>query len=170
MKLYSWNLNGIRACMKDDQFDKFIKSQKPDIACFQESRALPDQVDLSPYKKYNQYWNPAEKKGYSGTTTLSKTEPLGITTGIGHKELDNEGRVQNVEYDKFYLVNVYTPNAQRELTRLDLRQDWDKKFLKHLKKLEKKKPVVVCGDFNVAHTEDDLANPKSNKKERWIYS
>ena len=150
--------------MKEDRFDRFIKNQRPDIACFQETRALPEQVDLASYKKYEHHWNPAEKKGYSGTTTFSKYTPLNISTGVGHKLLDAEGRVQNVEYEDFYLVNVYTPNAQRELTRLELRQEWDKKFLRHLKKLEKKKPVVCCGDFNVAHTEDDLANPKTNKK------
>ena len=164
LKLYSWNLNGIRACMKEDNFGNFIKGQKPDIACFQESRALPEQVDLTGFKKHQQIWNPAEKKGYSGTTTFSKTEPLSISTGIGHTLLDNEGRVQNLEYENFYLVNVYTPNSQRELTRLGLRQQWDAMFLKHLKKLEKNKPVITCGDFNVAHTEIDLANPKTNRK------
>jgi len=160
MKILSWNVNGIRSVLRNG-FLKDIEKEKAEILCLQETRAHPEQVDeiLKEYKYH--YWNPAEKKGYSGTAIFSKKEPISLNKGIGH-ELDNEGRVIMAEFDKFYLINVYTPNSGRGLVRLDIRKDWDKHFLKYIKSLEKKKPVVVCGDFNVAHKEIDLANPKPN--------
>jgi len=163
MKLISWNVNGIRAALKKGFLD-FVEQADPDILCIQEMRALPEQVDL-PMDGYHVFWNPAEKKGYSGTAIFSKVEPLSSSYGIGKAEHDNEGRVITLEYKDYYLVTVYTPNSGRGLARLDYRsKEWDPAFLKYLKKLEKKKPVVFCGDLNVAHTEIDLANPKSNEK------
>ncbi|MBI1388571.1 MAG: exodeoxyribonuclease III [bacterium] len=163
MKLISWNVNGIRAAVKKGLLD-FVAEADPDVLCLQETRAMPDQVEL-PWPHYHAFWNPAEKKGYSGVAIFSKTEPLKVTYGINLPEHDNEGRVVTAEYDDFYLVNVYTPNSQRGLTRLEYRtREWEGVFLKYLKKLEKKKPVVFCGDLNVAHTEIDLANPKSNER------
>lgn len=162
MKLISWNVNGIRSVLKKG-FEDFFYAEKPDIFCVQESRALPDQVDL-PIKGYEIFWNPAEKKGYSGTLTFSKIKPLKFETRIGIDEHDREGRVSTLEYDDFYLVNVYVPNAKRGLERLPYRQQWDADFLKYLKKLEKKKPVITCGDFNVAHKEIDLTHPEANRR------
>jgi len=162
MKLISWNVNGIRAVLKKD-FLKFVQKEKPDVLCLQEIKAHPDQVD-SILEDYQQYWNDANKKGYAGTAIFTKKKPLSVTYDLGIKEHDKEGRVITIEFPKFYLVNVYTPNAQRELKRLKYRQKWNKDFLKYLKKLEKKKPVIFCGDLNVAHKEIDLANPKANKK------
>lgn len=160
MKIISWNTNGIRATLKNG-FLNFIDDKNPEILCLQETKARPDQVDniLKNYKYH--FWNSADKKGYSGVAVFSKIKPLFISKEITHP-LDNEGRVLTLEFEKFYLVNVYTPNSGRGLTRLYLREDWDKKFLLFLKKLEKKKPVVLCGDLNVAHKPIDLANPKSN--------
>ncbi len=163
MKLISWNVNGIRAALKKGFLD-FVDQADPDILCIQEMRALPEQVDL-PMDGYHVFWNPAEKKGYSGTAIFSKVEPLSSSYGVGKAEHDNEGRVITLEYQDYYLVTVYTPNSGRDLARLDYRsKEWDPAFLKYLKKLEKKKPVVFCGDLNVAHTEIDLANPKSNER------
>ena len=162
LKIISWNVNGIRAVLKKGFLD-FVKKEKPDILCVQETKAHPEQVDiqLSDYKHH--FWNSAEKKGYSGTAVFSKIQPLTVTYGFGINEHDNEGRVITLEFNDFFLVNVYTPNSKHELLRLDYRQEWDKEFLKHMKTLEKLKPVIFCGDLNVAHKEIDLANPKANR-------
>ena len=166
MKLLSWNVNGIRAVQKKG-FKAFVKKENPDILCIQETRQGNNHAELE-LPAYQEYWNPAERKGYSGTLILSKTSPLttpkNVTLDIGKKEHEGEGRVITAEYKDFFLVNVYTPNAQHELARIDYRMQWDKDFLAYLKKLEKKKPVIACGDFNVAHTEIDLARPKQNVK------
>lgn len=162
MKIVSWNVNGLRSVIKKG-FIEFVKKEAPDILCLQEIKAHPEQVDkiLEDYEHH--IWNPAEKKGYSGTVIFSKIKPLSIKLG---KELlnDNEGRVIVAEFEKFFLVNVYTPNSQRGLLRLNHRLEWDKNFLKVLKNLESKKPVVFCGDLNVAHKEIDIARPKDNSK------
>ena len=162
MRILSWNVNGLRAVQKKG-FADWVRKARPDILCVQESRALPEQVGPDWPRTFEAYWNPAEKKGYSGVLTLSKPAPLKVTRGIGVDMHDREGRVLTTEYEDFFLVNVYVPNAQRSLARLPYRQDWDRAFLAFLKKLKRRKPVVFCGDFNVAHTEIDLANPKSNK-------
>lgn len=163
MKIISWNVNGIRAVAKKDFFSDFEK-MNTDILCLQETKAQDDQVAevLANVEGYHVYSNSAEKKGYSGTAILSKTEPIKVSQDIGIAEHDTEGRVLTLEYDKFYLVNVYVPNSGSALKRLDYRQDWDKVFFEYLKKLETEKPVLVCGDFNVAHTAIDLARPKPN--------
>jgi exodeoxyribonuclease-3 len=163
MKLISWNVNGLRAILRKNFLD-YLDEESPDILCLQETKASPDQVEQLWPAHYTTYWNPAQKKGYSGTAIFTRTRPLNITTGIGHDEHDGEGRVLTAEFPGFFLVNVYVPNSKRELTRLAYRQRWDRDFLAYLKKLEKKKPVVFCGDLNVAHTEIDLANPKANVK------
>ena len=161
MKFISWNVNGIRAVIKKGFYD-FVNEHNPDILCIQETKAHKDQVDLQlenyPYK----YWNSAVKKGYSSTAIFSKIKPIDVANDMGIKEHDSEGRVITMELDKYYLVTVYTPNAKRELLRLDYRKKWDKDFLKFIKKLEEKKPVIFCGDLNVAHKEIDLKNPKTN--------
>ena len=163
MKIISWNVNGIRACLKKGLLD-FIKSSDADILCFQETKANQEQVELE-LDGFNQFWNSAEKKGYSGTLILSKINPSNSYLGMDIQKHDNEGRLITLEYPDFFLVNVYTPNAQRGLTRLDYRtKEWDVDFLNYLKKIEKIKPVIFCGDLNVAHTEIDLANPESNKR------
>lgn len=162
MKLISWNVNGLRACVEKG-FLSFFKEAAADIFCIQESKLSEGQISLD-LPGYYQYWNYAEKKGYSGTALFSKTEPLAVTKGIGIEEHDKEGRVITAEYPAFYVVTVYTPNAQRELTRLSYRLAWEDAFLAYLKKLEEKKPVIFCGDLNVAHKEIDLKNPKSNRK------
>lgn len=161
MKLISWNVNGLRAVMKKNFLD-FLADEKPDILCLQETKCTPDDVEQLWPAHYTTYWNCAEKKGYSGTAIFTKQRPLKVTNHMGIAEHDREGRVITAEYDDFHLVNVYTPNSKRELERLPYRQQWDVAFLKHLKKLEKTKPVIFCGDLNVAHTEIDLANPKAN--------
>jgi len=163
MKIISWNVNGIRAVLKKG-FADFIHKSNPDILCLQETKAHPDQVDKILDNYEHHYWNSADKKGYSGTAVFSKIKPLKVVYGGGLEEGETEGRVITLEYDKFYLVNVYTPNSKRGLERLDYRQKWDVAFLKYLKELEKEKPVVLCGDLNVAHKEIDLARPKNNKK------
>ena len=164
MKLISWNVNGIRAVIKKGFYD-FVATYNPDILCIQETKAHPEQVDLTLSDYPYQYWNSAEKKGYSGTAIFSKVEPLSIAYDMGIKKHDLEGRVITAEFKDYFLVTVYTPNSKRELLRLDYRQkEWDIDFLKHLKKLEKKKPVVFCGDLNVAHKEIDLKNPKTNRR------
>ena len=162
MKILSWNVNGLWAVQKKG-FAGWIRKERPDILCIQESRALPEQVKPDWPTNYKAYWNPAEKKGYAGVLTLSKPSTLKIIPGIGMAKHDREGRVLTSEYEDFFLVNVYVPNAQRSLARLPYRQQWDCDFLRYLKKLKRRKPVIFCGDFNVAHTEIDLANPKSNK-------
>ena len=161
MKLISWNVNGLRAVLKKN-FLEFLDAEKPDILCLQETKCTPDQVEQLWPAKYTTYWNSAEKKGYSGTAIFTKQRPLKVIPHIDIVEHDREGRVLTAEFDDFFLVNVYTPNSKRELTRLAYRQQWDRDFLAYLKNLEKKKPVVWCGDLNVAHTEIDLANPKAN--------
>jgi exodeoxyribonuclease III len=163
MKLISWNVNGLRAVLKKN-FLEFLDTEKPDVLCLQETKCSPDQVEQLWPAKYTTYWNCAEKKGYSGTAIFTKQRPLKVTPHMGIAEHDQEGRVLTAEYDDFILVNVYVPNSKRELTRLPYRQRWDADFLRFLKKLERKKPVIFCGDLNVAHTEIDLANPKANVK------
>lgn len=161
MKLVSWNVNGIRAILKKG-FEHFVASENPDILCLQETKAQREQVDAI-LPSYQQFWNSAQKKGYSGTAVFSRVEPLNVFNNMGITEHDQEGRVITLEFKNYYLVNVYTPNAQRELTRLAYRIQWDRDFLKFTKGLEQKKPVIFCGDLNVAHQEIDLAHPKNNR-------
>lgn len=162
MRLISWNVNGLRACVGKGFLD-FMTKESPDVMCLQETKLQEGQIDLD-LPGYFQYWNYAVKKGYSGTALFTKTEPLSVTYGIGIKEHDQEGRVICAEFAEFYLVTVYTPNSQNELARLDYRMEWEDAFLAYLKNLEKNKPVIVCGDLNVAHEEIDLKNPKTNHK------
>lgn len=163
MKLVSWNVNGIRAIMNKD-FMGSLEAMNPDVLCLQETKAQDDQVldTLEGLQGYYLYTNSAVKKGYSGTAILTREEPIGVTVDIGIEEHDQEGRVITAEYPNFYLVTVYTPNSGSELKRLGYRQTWDAAFLAYLKELEKTKPVIACGDLNVAHTEMDLARPKQN--------
>jgi exodeoxyribonuclease-3 len=161
VKLISWNVNGLRAVLRKN-FLEYLAEEAPDILCLQETKASPDVVEQLWPAHYTTYWNAAQKKGYSGTVIFTKTRPTNVALGIGLGEHDNEGRVVTAEYPGFFLVNAYVPNSQRELTRLAYRQQWDRDFLGYLKKLERKKPVIFCGDLNVAHTEIDLANPKAN--------
>jgi exodeoxyribonuclease III len=176
MKIYSWNVNGIRAVVKKGTFQKFVAEHQPDVLCLQETKAEKGQAEID-LKDYHEYWNSAEKKGYSGTAIF--TRPLPLSTSIGfpdafakqftfadelQRDSWNEGRLVTAEYDKFYVVTVYTPNAKEDLSRVPLRHDhWDPAFLAYVQQLEKKKPVVFCGDLNVAHTELDLTNPKPNR-------
>lgn len=162
MKCISWNVNGIRACVGKGFLD-FFKEIDADIFCIQESKMQEGQLELD-LPGYYQYWNYAQRKGYSGTAIFTKQEPLSVQYGIGTEEHDKEGRVITLEYPDFYMITVYTPNSQNELKRLDYRMEWEDVFLAYLKNLEKKKPVVVCGDMNVAHKEIDLKNPKTNRK------
>ena len=162
MKLISWNVNGLRACVGKGFLEIFEK-EDADIFCIQETKLQEGQIELE-LPGYFQYFNSAEKKGYSGTAVFTKKEPLQVTKGIGMEEHDKEGRVLTAEYEDFYLVTVYTPNSQRELTRLSYRMQWEQDFLAYLKKLEEKKPVIFCGDLNVAHKEIDLKNPSTNHK------
>ena len=161
MKLISWNVNGIRAVVKKGFLD-FVNNEKPDILCIQETKAHPSQVDdmLKDYEHH--FWNSAEKKGYSGTAVFSKIKPLSVMYGNDTVNHRGEGRIICLEFEKYYLVTVYTPNSGEGLRRLDYRAEWDKNFLKYLQDLEKKKPVVLCGDLNVAHTDIDLKNAKAN--------
>ncbi len=162
MKLISWNVNGLRACMQKGFMD-FFNEADADIFCIQESKLQEGQIELT-LPGYEQYWNYAEKKGYSGTAVFTKTKPLSVSLGIGIEEHDKEGRVITLEYDGFYMVTCYTPNSQNELARLPYRMKWEEDFLAYLKKLDEQKPVILCGDLNVAHEEIDLKNPKSNRK------
>ncbi len=162
MKLISWNVNGIRACIKKGFLD-YVKDENPDVIGLQEIKALKEQVNLE-LPGYHLFWNSADRKGYSGTALFTKTEPLSHYVGIGMKEHDSEGRVVTLEFQNYYLVNVYTPNSKRELERLDYRMEWDRQFLNFVKTLEKKKPVIFCGDLNVAHKEIDLAHPDANRR------
>ena len=162
LKLISWNVNGIRACC-DKGFRESFKELDADFFCLQETKMQEGQLDLQ-FEGYQSYWNYAEKKGYSGTAIFTRHQPLSVTYGIGVEEHDHEGRVITLEMEDFYLITVYTPNSQDGLKRLDYRMTWEDDFLAYLKKLEEKKPVVVCGDLNVAHQEIDLKNPKSNRK------
>lgn len=162
MKLISWNVNGIRAALKKGLMD-FLIREDADIVCIQETKCWPEDVTHE-WPGYEAHWNWAEKKGYSGTLTLSKPSPISVTRGIEILDHDREGRVLTTEFPDFFLVNVYVPNSKRELTRLPYRQQWDLDFLAYLQKLEKRKPVIFCGDLNVAHMEIDLARPKDNVK------
>ncbi len=172
--IFSWNVNGVRAVIKKGEFGPFIKKYQPDILCLQETKAKQDQVEVD-LPDYTEYWNSANKAGYSGTAILSKTEPINVIYGLPEKIVDKydmeddyghpnkEGRVLTAEFEKFYVVTVYTPNTKGDLSRVPLRhKHWDPAFLEYCKELEKKKPVIFCGDLNVAHTEDDLARPKPN--------
>ena len=178
MKLISWNVNGIRAVHRKGLFVPFVEKYKPDVLCLQETKAEQHQSEVD-LPDYEEYWNSAEKKGYSGTAIFTKTKPLKLLFGLpedivkkfkldtdGYGDPNKEGRVIAAEFDKFFVVNVYTPNSKSDLSRLSLRHaQWDPAFLSYLRTLEKEKPVIFCGDLNVAHTEDDLANPKSNEGE-----
>ena len=162
MKFISWNVNGIRACVQKG-FLEFFREADADIFCLQETKLQAGQIELD-LEGYEQYWNYAVKKGYSGTAVFTKKKPLNVTYGIGIEEHDQEGRVITLEFEEFYFVTVYTPNSQNELARLDYRMKWESDFLAYLKKLEEEKPVIFCGDLNVAHKEIDLKNPKTNRK------
>ncbi|MCA9339002.1 exodeoxyribonuclease III [Candidatus Saccharibacteria bacterium] len=175
MKIYSWNVNGIRAVIKKDAFVPFVEKHQPDILCLQETKAQQGQAEID-LPDYEEYWNSAEKKGYSGTAIFSKIKPLSITNNLtddiakkygliadNYGDPVKEGRIITAEYEDFFVVTVYTPNSKGDLSRVGLRhKQWDPAFLEHCKRLEKSKPVIFCGDLNVAHTEDDLANPKPN--------
>lgn len=178
MKIYSWNVNGIRAVIGKGDFDKFIKTHDPDILCLQETKAQPGQAEIN-LPQYKEYWNSADKKGYSGTAIFTKIKPIGVTNGLPediikkykvhgdvYGDPNKEGRVITAEFDQFYLVGVYTINIKDDLSRLSLREAWDRAFLAWCQQLETKKPVVFCGDLNVAHTPDDLARPKENVGKR----
>lgn len=162
MKFISWNVNGLRACVGKD-FSQSFESLNTDFFCLQETKMQAGQLELQ-FPGYTSYWNYAEKKGYSGTAIYTRKEPLAVTYGIGIDEHDHEGRVITLEYDKFFLVTVYTPNSQEELRRLDYRMTWEDAFQAYLHQLDAKKPVIVCGDMNVAHQEIDLKNPKTNRR------
>ena len=161
MKLVTWNVNGLRACLNKGFLD-FFHSVDADVVCLQETKLQPHQIELE-LPGYELYWNSAEKKGYSGTAVFTRIKPLSVTCGIGIPEHDTEGRVITVEYEDFFLVCCYTPNAQNELARIDYRMKWEDDFRAYLMALDKKKPVVLCGDLNVAHEEIDLKNPKTNR-------
>ena len=161
MKFISWNVNGLRACMGKGFMD-FFNAENADFFCLQETKLQAGQIEME-LSGYHQFWNYAEKKGYSGTAIFAKNEPLSVRYGIGVEELDTEGRLVTLEYPEFFLVTCYTPNAQRELTRIDHRMKWDEAFRNYLSELDQRKPVIICGDLNVAHQEIDLKNPKSNR-------
>ena len=167
MKFVSWNVNGLRACMGKGFMDCFNELDA-DFFCLQETKLQPDQISLE-LPGYYQYWNSAEKKGYSGTAIFAKHEPLSVFYGIDKEPHDHEGRVITLEYPEFYLVDVYTPNARRELERLDYRMEWEDSFREYLCSLDRTKPVIVCGDMNVAHNEIDLKNYKTNRGNWWSY-
>lgn len=162
MRLISWNVNGLRACLGKGFLDYF-HSASADVFCLQETKLQPGQVELE-LPGYHQYWNSAERKGYSGTAVFCRRQPLSVTYGLGIPAHDTEGRVITIELEPFYLVNVYTPNSQRELARLDYRMQWEEAFRAYVTGLDRQKPVVICGDMNVAHREIDLKNPKTNQK------
>lgn len=162
MLIAAWNVNGIRAVLRRGDLQSFLAKFKPDVLCLQETKASPEQVELDLPDYPHRYWNSAEKKGYSGTAIFCKTEPLSSSVDIGVAHHDREGRVTTVEFRDYYVVSVYVPNSKQDLSRLDDRQDWDRCFLDFLNRLQAKKPVVFCGDFNVAHQEIDLARPKQN--------
>jgi len=161
MKFISWNVNGLRACVGKG-FNEVFEQLDADFFCLQETKMQKGQLDIE-FSGYKSYWNYAEKKGYSGTAIFARHEPMNVTYGLGIKEHNNEGRVITLEMEKFYLVCVYTPNSQDELRRLDYRMQWENDFLEYLKKLEMSKPVIICGDMNVAHEEIDIKNPKTNR-------
>ena len=162
MKFISWNVNGLRACLKKGFLD-FYHQEKPDFCCLQETKMKKGQAELD-LGGALEYWNSAEKKGYSGTAMFTKMEPVSVTYGIGIEEHDHEGRVITAEFEEYYVVTVYTPNSQRELTRLDYRMQWEEAFLNYINGLKANKPVIFCGDLNVAHQEIDLKNPKTNRR------
>ena len=162
MKFISWNVNGLRACVGKD-FENQFKELDADFFCLQETKMQEGQLDLQ-FEGYESYWNYAEKKGYSGTAIYTKHKPLNVSYGMGVEEHDHEGRIITLEYDLFYLVTCYTPNSQTELKRLDYRMTWEDDFRKFLKSLDAKKPVIICGDLNVAHEEIDIKNPKTNRR------
>ena len=162
MKFISWNVNGLRACVGKD-FENQFKELDADFFCLQETKMQEGQLDLQ-FEGYESYWNYAEKKGYSGTAIYTKHKPLNVSYGMGVEEHDHEGRIITLEYDQFYLVTCYTPNSQTELKRLDYRMTWEDDFRKFLKSLDAKKPVIICGDLNVAHEEIDIKNPKNNRR------
>ena len=162
LKMISWNVNGIRACVTKG-FKDFFSEIDADIFCIQETKCQEDQIELE-FSGYTSYWNSAEKKGYSGTAIFTRNKPISVKYGIGIEEHDKEGRVLSLEFDNFYIVNVYTPNSKRELERLDYRQIWEDRIKEYLLELNKNKPVILCGDLNVAHKEIDLKNPKTNRK------
>ena len=161
MKLISWNVNGLRACLNKG-FTDFFTAADADIVCIQETKMQPGQAEVN-FAGYEQFWNSAEKKGYSGTAVFSRIQPLAVSYGMGLPEHDQEGRIITLEYDEFQLVNVYTPNSQRGLSRLEYRLQWEDDFRAYVGRLDRKKPVVVCGDLNVAHQEIDIKNPAANK-------
>lgn len=163
MKLISWNVNGLRAVLKKG-FEDFFYDIDADIFCIQETKMQEGQIENFDLKGYKQFWNSAIKKGYSGTAVFTKKEPINVTYGIGKEEHDKEGRVITLEFEKFYLVNIYVPNSKRELERLDYRMIWEDEIRSYLCKLNEKKPVIMCGDLNVAHEEIDLKNPKTNRR------
>jgi len=162
MKLASWNVNGLRACLNKG-FKDFFHTVNADVFCIQETKMQPNQVEVD-LGQYEAYWNSAIKKGYSGTAVFTRIKPLSFNYGMDMQEHDQEGRVITLEFQQFYLVNVYTPNSQRELARLDYRMNWEDHFRTYLQKLDAKKPVIICGDINVAHQEIDIKNPKSNRR------
>lgn len=162
LKLVSWNVNGLRACVSKGCFQKFMDKEQPDVICLQETKLQEGQIKMD-LPGYEEYWNYAEKKGYSGTAIFTKEKPISVTYGLGIEEHDHEGRVITAEYADYYLVTVYVPNAKEDLSRLEYRQVWEDDFLKYIKKLEETKPVIYCGDLNVAHKEIDLKNPKTNR-------
>ena len=162
MRFVSWNVNGLRACLTKGFMESF-RDMDADIMCLQETKMQPEQAILD-LPGYRQYWNSAEKKGYSGTAVFSRVEPLNVTYGLGIEEHDHEGRVITLELPEYYLVTVYTPNSQKELARLDYRMTWEEAFKEYVLGLDAKKPVIICGDLNVAHKEIDLKNPKTNRK------
>jgi exodeoxyribonuclease III len=161
VNLISWNVNGLRSALKKN-FLEFLDAENPDVLCLQEIKCTFDDVEQLWPRHYTTYWNCAQRKGYSGTAIFTKPRPLNVSNGVEIVEHDSEGRVQTAEFADFFLVNVYVPNSKRDLSRLTYRQKWDKDFLAYLKNLERKKPVIFCGDLNVAHTEIDLANPRAN--------
>ena len=161
LKLVSWNVNGLRACLNKG-FADFFAAADADIVCIQETKMQPGQAEVN-FTSYEQFWNSAEKKGYSGTAVFSRLQPIAVSYGMGLPEHDQEGRIITLEYDEFQLVNVYTPNSQRGLARLEYRMQWEDDFRDYVGRLDRKKPVVVCGDLNVAHREIDIKNPAANK-------
>lgn len=163
MKIVSWNVNGIRAVLRKEIFLPFVTDHDPDVVCLQETKAWPEQVKLDLPSHPHQYWSSSVRKGYSGTAIFSKRAAISAQSGMGVERHDQEGRVITVEFDRLFVVNIYVPNAKRDLSRLDERQDWDRCLLAYLKALEAQKPVVFCGDFNVAHMPIDLARPKTNE-------
>ncbi|MCR4590173.1 MAG: exodeoxyribonuclease III, partial [Lachnospiraceae bacterium] len=164
MKFISWNVNGLRACVSKGNFGEAFKDLDADVFCLQETKLQAGQIELDIPEEYEQYWNYAEKKGYSGTAVFTRVKPIDVTYGMDAYKEDKEGRIICLEFDPYYLITVYTPNSKAELLRLDDRMDWEDAFLRYINDLQKKKPVVICGDMNVAHQEIDLKNPSTNHR------